>query len=798
MPKWLTRRRFVLAGLMGLAILFVATLVPGSPLFVVEWYPDPPTEDGKTAEQWTQELGHPDVDARRAAAKALRLFDPTPEAVERLTATLRDDPDASTRSYAAFSLSRMAPESRSAVPVLAEKLADPDTAVRMHSALALFRLRAEARPAIPALIRAIALPENVTYVEPHLVTIQEQAVLALGRASAGSPEGLATLITTLQDAETNYLRRAAAQALGDIGSEARPAAAMLYELLADDSEDIRVTAEKSLTLIEGSVPEPPKPRSELELPEAELGYLWDVEHHGNLLMKHGFGPFASALKAADTATLTAMLATDFSGGDLHDPVRSRLTGSVEAERLQSSGKPPLPLNRSQFAARLVDLRKVFATEPPGTKFSLIALSPKGRDKLDRPWDVSAQLRLHGESTPGAPAEVVIYLRGEIDPPTKERLANPGWVRSMHITQVQIGKAPKFLYADVTKDRGLRVDQLHDNWASLAYYPTPGGCFVTDYDRDGRLDILVTDANDLRLYRGIADGRFSDVTAQSGLRLQKGSPLAVCWVDLDGDGWDDLILTNRVYRNEQGKRFVDVTERTALRLPADTVSVTVADFDRDGRLDLYATRIGRKRGGMSWLEGRTGDLRGNALYRNLGDWRFEDVTRSAGAAGGFRSTFTAAWLDANNDGWPDLHVPNEFGDGVLLLNQKNGTFAEQKLADRMADFGTMGLAVGDINNDGNIDIYCANMYSKAGTRVIGNLKPDAYPAPIMEKFRRFVAGSQLHLNRGDGTFEQVGTSAGVASVGWAYGPALADLDNDGLLDVFGNAGYVSRNRDEPDG
>jgi hypothetical protein len=111
---------------------------------------------------------------------------------------------------------------------------------------------------------------------------------------------------------------------------------------------------------------------------------------------------------------------------------------------------------------------------------------------------------------------------------------------------------------------------------------------------------------------------------------------------------------------------------------------------------------------------------------------------------------------------------------------------------------MGLAVGDVNNDGNIDLYCANMYSKAGTRVIGNLKPDAYPAPIMEKFRRFVAGSQLHLNRGGGKFEQVGPAAGVAAVGWAYGPALADLDNDGFLDVFGNAGYVSRDRNEPDG
>jgi FG-GAP-like repeat len=146
----------------------------------------------------------------------------------------------------------------------------------------------------------------------------------------------------------------------------------------------------------------------------------------------------------------------------------------------------------------------------------------------------------------------------------------------------------------------------------------------------------------------------------------------------------------------------------------------------------------------------------------------------------------------------LHVPNEFGDGVLLLNRGDGTFKPQALADRPADFGTMGLAVGDVDNDGRIDIYCANMYSKAGTRVIGNLKPDAYPANVMDKFRRFVAGSQLHLNQGDGKFVQVGAEKQLASVGWAYGPALADLNGDGFLDVVATAGYISRDRSKPDG
>src|SRR5262249_46876033 len=216
-----------------------------------------------------------------------------------------------------------------------------------------------------------------------------------------------------------------------------------------------------------------------------------------------------------------------------------------------------------------------------------------------------------------------------------------------------------------------------------------------------------------------------------------------------------------YRNEAGKRFVDYTARSNLRLPTDATNVIVADYDRDGKLDLYVTRTGRP-GGNSWLEGRSADSRGNYLFRNKGDWQFEDVPRASGAFGGHRSTFTAAWLDANNDGWPDLHVINEFGDGVLLINQGNGTFKEHLLSDRPADFGSMGLAVGDIDNDGNIDIYCANMYSKAGTRVIANLAPDAYSPKIMEQMRRFVAGSQVHLNRGIETGKTSDTGAGSAA------------------------------------
>jgi hypothetical protein len=111
---------------------------------------------------------------------------------------------------------------------------------------------------------------------------------------------------------------------------------------------------------------------------------------------------------------------------------------------------------------------------------------------------------------------------------------------------------------------------------------------------------------------------------------------------------------------------------------------------------------------------------------------------------------------------------------------------------------MALTCGDIDNDGNIDLYIANMYSKAGARVISNVLPGSYDEKIMAAMRRFHTGSELHRNRGGLKFEQVGQAMQVNDVGWAYGAALVDLDNDGWLDLFATCGFMSLTRDNPDG
>jgi hypothetical protein len=540
----------------------------------------------------------------------------------------------------------------------------------------------------------------------------------------------------------------------------------------------------------------------MELPEAEREFLWQVEHHGNLLTQQGFKKLAEALKRADAIELAAHFAPSFTGQVLQKPRESRLRSEiVEVIRHTDGGNAPLDLDREQFVARLLEYRRVFS-RPPSVKLSLMGLLPAQREDLKGPWCGTCQLRMWGEHADKKPAEVVLYLKYQVKEPSPAAFDAGNWLTACSITQAQVGKAERYLLRECAAERGIDPAQFHDNWKPGAETGTvTGGVYLCDFDRDGWLDVLITDYTGFYLYKGLPGGKFRNVTAEMGLpaEMREGNRWSVvaAFVDLDGDGWEDLILGDQIYRNEEGKRFVNVTARSNLRLPRYNTGIAVADFDRDGKMDLYITRSGHGKA-SSWLSGKSGLTTGNQLWRNKGNWQFEDVTAKSGTDGDNRSTFTAVWLDANNDGWPDLFVPNEFGNGVLYINNGDGTFRGRELADHPCDFGTMGVTVGDVDNDGNIDIYCANMYSKAGSRVIGNLRSDAYPANIIAKMRTFVTGSQMHRNRGGLEFEQKGKEWQVADAGWAYGAALVDLDNDGWLDLYATAGYISKSRFEPDG
>ena len=433
---------------------------------------------------------------------------------------------------------------------------------------------------------------------------------------------------------------------------------------------------------------------------------------------------------------------------------------------------------------------------------MITFAPVDRKSIEGTWRGVCKFRMAGKRGNPGKLEQHLYFELEMAQPTKKWLLAGNWIQSASVVRLKQAESPGPLMVDVA------AETLHDNWkldpARTAM--NTGGIYFCDWNHDGRADVLLTDEalpRQYRLFCGIAGGKFEDVTEASdfGGRLDGFG----AFVDLDGDGWEDMVfLSGRVFRNEGGMRFVNVTDKSSLPKAlkgvgfVSTAKMAVADYDRDGRADLYVFRGDSMPTKGSWIDGQMGSKATNQFLRNKGGWQFEDVTKATGTDGGRRSVFTAAWLDADNNGRPDIYVINEYGNGVLLINENGKRFRARELVDRAADFGSMGLSVGNFNNDNHIDLYVASMYSKAGSRVIGNLRRNAYEPEVMAKLLRMVAGSQLYQNHGGDKFEAIGKAVDGVAVGWAYGPMLADLDNDGFLYIHAPSGFISCTRDKSDG
>ncbi len=246
----------------GLTTLFVlvalAVLLPSSPAYA----PKLLARYGNTYENhgtgyWMDALKDPDTKVRHEAIFALGVLgSDAEESVPALASIMVDDPDFTLRIEASLALSKMGRFARSAVPSLARALSDEQPLVRMNAARTLLNLGGEAQPAIPDLIEAMKARENEGQLLPFEVSIQEVATVALGRASAGTDEGVPVLTATLEGARTDGMRRAAARALGEVGANARPAAPQLRALLDNRDRAVRDTAAKALRKI-GAEPAPP-------------------------------------------------------------------------------------------------------------------------------------------------------------------------------------------------------------------------------------------------------------------------------------------------------------------------------------------------------------------------------------------------------------------------------------------------------------------------------------------------------------------------------------------------------------
>ena len=337
-----------------------------------------------------------------------------------------------------------------------------------------------------------------------------------------------------------------------------------------------------------------------------------------------------------------------------------------------------------------------------------------------------------------------------------------------------------------------------------------GVSVGDADGDGLDDIYVAQPSGLpnRLYRARGDGTFEDATERAGLGVLDDTAQSL-FADVDNDGDQDLVLATGtkplLFVNDKG-RFSVVADAFQFRQPLQGVltSIAMADYDRDGFLDLYLCvysyffGAGEDKAGTPapYYDARNGPPA--VLFRNDGRGRFVDVTAEAGLdAGNDRYHFAAAWADYDNDGWPDLLVANDFGTKNLYRNRglREGrvTFEDVAADAGVLDHGAgMSAAFLDYDNDGLLDIYTGNMWSDAGLRVTSapDFMPDA-PADVRALYRRHVRGNSLFRNRGDGRFEDKTLAARAEMGRWAWSSDALDFDNDGWEDLYVVNGMLTR-------
>lgn len=290
-----------------------------------------------------------------------------------------------------------------------------------------------------------------------------------------------------------------------------------------------------------------------------------------------------------------------------------------------------------------------------------------------------------------------------------------------------------------------------------------GAAVADYDRDGDLDVyfLAHHGHPNRLFQNDGAGHFTDVTDVAG-GGDLGWGRTALFVDLDGDGWDDLVVVNdcdsdptfpqtMIYENRAG--VFHPRKETGIDTIVRTVGgATAGDYDHDGDIDLFVT---------SWFDANI------YLLRNEGDFTFSDATPFSGLwqLQTLVSHWTPVFVDVDNDGWQDIFCAVDFSDDYLFLNNHDGTFSFHPTLYHQGN--DMGVAVGDYDWDGDVDLYTTN------------ITQDTDP---------FDCCNWLYQNDGSGNFVNVAPRVGVRDTRWGWGTSFFDADLDGDLDLVAVNGW----------
>lgn len=365
------------------------------------------------------------------------------------------------------------------------------------------------------------------------------------------------------------------------------------------------------------------------------------------------------------------------------------------------------------------------------------------------------------------------------------------------------------------------DEKYVPWTTMTADHVFPSVAVVDYNADGHDDLFLTARwGPAQLLKNNGDGTFADVTAESGLSFDYLVNCAL-FVDLDNDGDQDALIGRpmepaQYFLNENG-RFTNVTAShsdLATQEQFFVSAITATDVNRDGLLDIYMSTyppLAKRDTGFEhhflneyerkkYIELRAKKDRwvdtpgtANLLLMNRGDGRLERIEYED-AISQWRRSYQSVWGDFDNDGDDDLYVCNDFAPDAILRNDTPVGAAQPVLVEVTNErlkldgigFG-MGASYGDFDQDGDLDLYVSNMFSKAGNRIFNKLDS------VDPRLRGAAAGCFLFVNE-DGQLTQSAGSGDdeyhVNQVGWSYGGQWSDFDNDGKLDIYVPTGFYS--------